>query len=77
VGEGRDTDAAAWTSRDGLSWKTAALDVPTDGTRATKGPGEQSFADAVVRSDKLVLQGTNIRPGGGGPYLAEVAVPRP
>ncbi|WP_432876143.1 hypothetical protein ACQPYH_25585 [Kribbella sp. CA-245084] len=71
TGTDDDTDAAAWFSRDGRTWKA----VPVPGDRA-KGRGRQGLVSGVVDGSKVLAVGFDIPPAGGGYYALEMDIPK-
>jgi hypothetical protein len=71
TGTDDDTEAAAWFSRDGRTWKA----VPVPGERA-KGRGRQGLVSGVVNQGKLLAVGFDVPPAGGGYYAQEMDIPK-
>ncbi|MGW6280158.1 hypothetical protein [Kribbella sp. NPDC055071] len=71
TGSDDETDAAAWFSRDGRTWKP--ITVPGD---RTKGPGRQGLVSAVPVGGKLLTVGYDVPPTGGGDYQLEMDLPK-
>lgn len=67
-----ERDAAAWTSVDGLVWRSVNL-----GLSQTAGPGNQGLGSSVVHRGRLVVVGLDVPPSGGGFVSTAVAVPQP
>ena len=66
----RDSDAAAWTSTDGLTW--TEVDLAED---HMDGDGDQRFQHAIVAGDDVHLLVRDVPPGGGGYYTLTTSLP--